>query len=75
VETPLLQSHLDSLADPSAARRAAERRSPLGRFLRPAEVAEVLCFLVGEGASGMSGAAVTVDGGLIATYDFDSSDG
>jgi NAD(P)-dependent dehydrogenase (short-subunit alcohol dehydrogenase family) len=73
IDTPLLQRHFDSLDDPAAALRAAERRSPLARIIRPEEIAEVLCFLVGPGASAMSGAAVTVDGGLIATYDFDSA--
>jgi NAD(P)-dependent dehydrogenase (short-subunit alcohol dehydrogenase family) len=73
VDTPLLQEHFDSLEDPASARRACEKRSPIGRLLRPEEVAEVLCFLVSKRASAMAGAAVTVDGGLIATYDFDSS--
>jgi NAD(P)-dependent dehydrogenase (short-subunit alcohol dehydrogenase family) len=72
IDTPLLQRHFDSLEDPAAARRDAERRSPIGRILRPEEVAEVLCFLVSPAASAMTGSAVTVDGGLIATYDFDS---
>jgi NAD(P)-dependent dehydrogenase (short-subunit alcohol dehydrogenase family) len=75
VDTPLLQRHFDSLDDPAAARAACERRSPIGRLLAPEEIAEVLCFLVGGGASAMAGAAVTVDGGLIATYDFDGSSG
>jgi len=72
IDTPLLQRHFDSLEDPGAARRAAERRSPIGRILRPEEVAGAICFLVGGSASAMSGAAVTVDGGLTVTYDFDS---
>jgi NAD(P)-dependent dehydrogenase (short-subunit alcohol dehydrogenase family) len=73
VETPLLQQHFNSLDDPDAARAACERRSPIGRLLRPEEIADVLCFLVSDRATAMAGAAVTVDGGLIATYDFDGS--
>lgn len=73
IDTPLLQRHFDSLDDPEAALRAAERRSPIGRLLRPEEIAETICFLVGEGASALAGAAVVVDGGLTPTYDFDSS--
>jgi NAD(P)-dependent dehydrogenase (short-subunit alcohol dehydrogenase family) len=73
IDTPLLQRHFDSLEDPAAARRAAERRSPIGRILRPEEVADAICFLVGPTATAMSGAALTVDGGLTVTYDFDST--
>jgi NAD(P)-dependent dehydrogenase (short-subunit alcohol dehydrogenase family) len=73
IDTPLLRRHFESLEDPAGARRAAERRSPIGRILRPEEVAEAICFLVGGGASAISGAALTVDGGLTVTYDFDSS--
>jgi SDR family mycofactocin-dependent oxidoreductase len=39
-------------------------QQPLGRLLRPEEVAAVIAFLAGEGASGMTGAIVPVDGGL-----------
>jgi NAD(P)-dependent dehydrogenase (short-subunit alcohol dehydrogenase family) len=73
IDTPLLQRHFDSLDDPGAARLAAERRSPIGRILAPQEVAEAICFLVSAGASAMAGAALTVDGGLTVTYDFDSA--
>jgi len=73
IDTPLLQRHFESLDDPAGARRGAERRSPIGRILRPEEVAEAICFLVGGSASAMSGAALTVDGGLTVTYDFDSA--
>ena len=70
VDTPLLRRHFESLDDPDAARRDAEARTPIGRLLDPREVAEVLCFLTSDRASGMSGAAVVVDGGLTTAYDF-----
>jgi len=73
IDTPLLRAHLESLDDPAGARAAAERRSPIGRLLRPDEVAEALCFLVDGAASGLAGSALTVDGGLVATYDFDAT--
>jgi NAD(P)-dependent dehydrogenase (short-subunit alcohol dehydrogenase family) len=73
VDTPLLQRHLGSQSDPAAGRDACIRRSPQGRLLRPEEIAETLCFLVSDAASGLSGAAVTVDGGLTTAYDFNSA--
>jgi NAD(P)-dependent dehydrogenase (short-subunit alcohol dehydrogenase family) len=73
IDTPLLKRHFDSLDDPAGARTASERRTPMGRILEPEEIAQVVCFLIGPGSSAMAGAAVTVDGGLIATYDFDGS--
>jgi SDR family mycofactocin-dependent oxidoreductase len=39
-------------------------QQPLGRLLRPEEVAAVIAFLAGDGGSGMTGACVPVDGGL-----------
>ena len=44
--------------------RAFAAQQPIGRLLSPAEVAAVLVFLAGEGASAMTGAIVPVDGGL-----------
>jgi NAD(P)-dependent dehydrogenase (short-subunit alcohol dehydrogenase family) len=75
IDTPLLQRHLSALDDPVAARRAAARRTPTGRILKPEEIATVLRFLTSPDASGMSGAAVVVDGGLTTAYDFDSGMG
>jgi len=49
------------------ARFIAENRSTslLGRFLRPQEIADAVAFVASPLASGMSGAAMRVDGGLV----------
>lgn len=45
------------------ARRRLSSDFPSGEITRPEEVAEVVAFLAGPGASGMNGTIVTVDGG------------
>jgi NAD(P)-dependent dehydrogenase (short-subunit alcohol dehydrogenase family) len=71
IDTALFQRAIDLSEDPEAERAAAISRIPAGVVLRPGEVASVLRFLVSDAASGLSGAAIAVDGGLTATYDFD----
>jgi 3-oxoacyl-[acyl-carrier protein] reductase len=41
-------------------------RIPNGRVGTPEEVAEAVAFLCGSGASAINGAALTVDGGMLA---------
>ena len=60
--TPILDESARLYGLPSAESFAPQQ--PLGRLLDPAEVAAVLEFLAGDGASGMTGAIVPVDGGL-----------
>jgi len=44
--------------------QAFAAQQPIERLLRPDEVAAAIAFLVGDGGSGITGAAVPVDGGL-----------
>jgi NAD(P)-dependent dehydrogenase (short-subunit alcohol dehydrogenase family) len=60
--TPILDQRARLYGLPTADAFAAQQ--PLGRLLDPAEVAAVLVFLAGDGASAMTGAVVPVDGGL-----------
>jgi NAD(P)-dependent dehydrogenase (short-subunit alcohol dehydrogenase family) len=65
VDTPMLRAALASAADPAATRLVLDRMHVLGRIAQPEEVASVVVFLVGPGASFITGAAIPVDGGLL----------
>jgi NAD(P)-dependent dehydrogenase (short-subunit alcohol dehydrogenase family) len=63
----------DSLAGAAAARgtsaedarRAAETSIPLGRFVRPDEVARLAVFLASDAGAGVTGQAINIDGGEV----------
>jgi 3-oxoacyl-[acyl-carrier protein] reductase len=52
-------------ADPEAARAAARRAIPLGRYGEPSEFGRAAAFLLSAAASFISGAMLPVDGGLL----------
>jgi 3-oxoacyl-[acyl-carrier protein] reductase len=51
--------------EPDAARAAAIRSIPLGRYGEPEEFGRVAAFLLSPAASFVSGAMVPVDGGML----------
>lgn len=68
VETEMARQGMELLAqgqgtDYATARAEALARVPLGRIIEPGEVAELVLFLVGPGAAGMTGQAISLCGG------------
>jgi NAD(P)-dependent dehydrogenase (short-subunit alcohol dehydrogenase family) len=49
--------------DPAEAREALAKMNPLGRLVRPEEVAEVCLFLASEAGAAVTGSAYLIDGG------------
>ncbi len=66
IETDMADEGFDLAADPEEARADAVRRHPLGRFGRPADIANIVAWLVSDEAAWATGQCFTVDGGLTA---------
>ena len=48
-----------------ATQAAVRTQIPLGRFGRPSEIAEAVCFFASDGAGFITGATLDVNGGLL----------
>lgn len=66
VDTPMLRWAIGLDPDPEALEAEIDAMHPLGRRAQPAEVAEVIAFLLSDKASFMTGETVRVDGGMLA---------
>ncbi len=69
-DTPLFRRHLSTASDPVSFLKTREQRNPLGRLLRPDEIASTIAFLASDEASGVTGAQIVADAGLTAGFDF-----
>jgi NAD(P)-dependent dehydrogenase (short-subunit alcohol dehydrogenase family) len=67
IDTPLTDSFLALADDSGALRREYEQVAPLGRMGTAREIANCVLFLASEESSFVTGAALVVDGGTIAT--------
>lgn len=69
MDVGLFQRHLEAVDD-AGLRATRTARQPNGRILDPREVVSAAVFLLSDGATGMTGTEMLVDGGLTAGYEF-----
>jgi NAD(P)-dependent dehydrogenase (short-subunit alcohol dehydrogenase family) len=69
MDVGLFRRHLSAVEDPGLLKTRTDRQ-PIGRILDPEEVASTALFMLSDGATGMTGAEVMVDGGLTAGYEY-----
>lgn len=67
VKTPMYDDWIEEQSDPEGAVRATVRKMPIGRMGTPRDVADAFVYLGSDEASWVTGAALSVDGGLTAS--------
>lgn len=65
-DTPWVERLVAQAPDPRGARRALEARQPMGRLVRPEEVAAAALYLASDDAAAVTGSILVVDGGWMA---------
>ncbi|MBI4026991.1 MAG: SDR family oxidoreductase [Verrucomicrobia bacterium] len=68
VETPMMWKAINAFPDPAAVEKLERAHVPIGRFLRPEEIAQAALYLASDAAAGVTGTALVVDGGYLAGY-------
>lgn len=65
-DTPMLHREAQSSGDPAALLATFAAAQPMGRLVRPQEVASAAVFLASDMAAGVTGTCLAADGGLMA---------
>jgi NAD(P)-dependent dehydrogenase (short-subunit alcohol dehydrogenase family) len=68
IDTPLLRAIFGESPDPGGMEAAMVKRYPLKRMGAPGDIAKAALFLASDDSSFMTGAAVAVDGGILAGW-------
>lgn len=66
VNTPMFQNTIDHARNPEKIRAALLAQVPLGRVAEPAEVADLIVYLLSDESKFVTGAEMVIDGGLTA---------
>ena len=70
-DTAMLREHLGSGAEGEANIQRRLSRVPLGRILKPEDLAQAALYLVSEDSAGVTGITHVVDAGLLAAAEYD----
>ena len=68
IKTPMLQEVFNESPDPKAVEDLMKSKHPMNRIASPEEVAKVALFLACDDSSFITGAAIPVDGGILAGW-------
>jgi len=74
-DTEMLWEHVNKTPDPEETARRRLSRVPLGRMLKPSDIAGAVLFLSHPDSSGITGASLNVDAGYTAAAEWSSDSG